>query len=139
MIKEGSEVKLHYTLTVDDQVVDSSRERGEPISYVHGQGQIVPGLEEHLEGMDAGDKKTAQVPPEKAYGPRRDDAMQSVPKTSFQDVDKLKKGDVVTGQAQGQPFQAMVAEVGDEDITLDLNHPLAGKTLQFDVEILEIA
>lgn len=139
MIKEGSEVKLHYTLTVEDEVIDSSRQRGEPISYVHGQGQIVPGLEEQLEGMAAGDTKKADVPPEKGYGPRRPDAMQTVPKGSFQDPSGLKQGDVVSGQAQGQPFQATVAEVGEEEITLDLNHPLAGKTLHFDVEILEVA
>ena len=139
MIKDGSEVKLHYTLTVDNEVIDSSRERGEPISYTHGQGQIVPGLEEQLLGMAAGDTKTAEIPPDKAYGERRDDAMQAVPKTSFHDAGQLKQGDVVTGESQGRTFQAMVADVGEDEITLDLNHPLAGKTLHFDVEIVEVA
>jgi FKBP-type peptidyl-prolyl cis-trans isomerase 2 len=137
MIKQGSQVKLHYTLTVDDQVVDSSRNR-EPLAYVHGQGQIVPGLEEQLEGMGAGDKKTATVAPEQAYGPRREDALHNVAKTAFQDSSNLKRGDIVSGQAEGQPFQATVTDVTEEGVTLDLNHPLAGKTLQFEVEIVEV-
>jgi FKBP-type peptidyl-prolyl cis-trans isomerase 2 len=94
MIRQGSRVRLHYTLTVDDQLFESSRDH-EPFSCVHGQGQI-------------------------------------------SDPANLKQGDTVSGQAQGQPFQAKVANVGTEEVTLDLNHPLAGKTLHFDVEILEV-
>lgn len=138
MIKEGSQVKLHYKLTVDDKVIDSSHGR-EPLSYVHGQGQIVPGLEEQLEGMEAGDKKTTSVPSEKAYGQRQQDALRKVARSAFRDAGNLKQGDVVSGQAQGQPFQATVTDVGLEEVTLDLNHPLAGKTLEFEVEILEVA
>ena len=137
MIQKGSKVTLHYTLTVDDQVVDSSRDRG-PLDYVHGEGQIVPGLEEQLAGMAAGEKKTATVPPDKGYGERRADAVHKLSKAAFQDPSNLKPGDIVSGQADGQSFQAMVTEVGDDEITLDLNHPLAGKTLTFEVEIVEI-
>lgn len=138
MIEKGSQVKLHYTLTVDDQVVDSSFDR-DPIAYVHGQGQIVPGLEEQLEGLEAGDKKvTSEIPPEKGYGPRRPDALQKVAKTAFEDPTQLAQGNLVSGQVQGRPFQARVAEVSAESVTLDMNHPLAGKTLQFEVEIVEV-
>jgi FKBP-type peptidyl-prolyl cis-trans isomerase SlyD len=139
MIKKGSQVKLHYTLTVDDRAVDSSRERDEPLSYVHGEGQVVRGLEEELEGMKAGEKRTATIPPEKAYGPRRPNALQKVSRDAFPDPSDLKRGDVISGEAEGRPFHATVAEVGPEEVTLDLNHPLAGKTLQIDVEILEVA
>ena len=138
MIKKGSRVKLHYTLTVDNETVDSSRNR-EPLSYVHGEGQVVRGLEEQLEGMKAGETTTATIAPDKAYGPRRPDALQKVARSAFQEPSVLKEGDMVSGQAQGKAFQATVAEVGPEEITLDLNHPLAGKTLQFDVEIVEVA
>jgi FKBP-type peptidyl-prolyl cis-trans isomerase SlyD len=138
LIKDGSQVKLHYTLSVDGKVVDSSR-GDEPFSYVHGKGQIVSGLEDELGGMAAGDTATAEVPPEKGYGPHRPDAVHKVAKTAFQDPDNLKQGDMVTGQAQGKPFQATVAKVESDEITLDLNHPLAGKTLRFEVEILEVA
>lgn len=137
MIRKGSQVKLHYTLTVDGEVVDSSRE-GEPFSYVHGHGQIVKGLESELEGMEAGDTKRTTVEPEDGYGRRRPDVIQKVAKSAFREPDRLKEGDVVSGDSDGRPFQAIVAEVGTDEITLDLNHPLAGKSLDFEVEILEV-
>jgi FKBP-type peptidyl-prolyl cis-trans isomerase SlyD len=137
MIKKGSQVKLHYTLSVDDEVVDSSQ-NDEPLSYTHGEEQIVPGLEEHLEGMGVGEKKKATVDPEKGYGLYSEEGLQAVARSAFNDPSGLKPGDVVSGQAEGQAFEARVTEVGDEEITLDLNHPLAGKTLEFEVEIVEV-
>lgn len=138
MIQNGSHVTFHYTLTVDGEVIDSSAGR-EPLSYVHGQGQIIPGLEEQLAGLESGQKVSVTVEPEKAYGPSHPEAIQQVPRAAFRDPDQLRPGDMVSGQMQGQQFQARVTEVGQEFITLDLNHPLAGKTLHFDVEILEVA
>ena len=138
MIKPGSNVKLHYTLTVDAMVVDSS-EGGEPLTYVHGEGQIVPGLEEQLAGLSAGESKAAVVVPDKGFGPRNAEAVHSVPRTAFQEAGDLKVGDKVTGQAQGRDFQARVTAVDTESITLDLNHPLAGKTLHFAIDIVEVA
>jgi FKBP-type peptidyl-prolyl cis-trans isomerases 2 len=138
VIKKGSQVTMHYTLTVDGEVVDSSRDRA-PFSYVHGQGQIVKGLEIELEGMEAGDTKRTTVEPEDGYGPRRPDALQKVAKSAVHEPDRLKEGDVVSGDSQGRPFQAVVTDIGADEITLDLNHPPAGKALEFDVEILEVA
>ncbi len=137
VIKDGSQVKLHYTLTVDQMVIDSSK-GGEPLSYTHGQGQIVPGLEEQLEGLAAGQSKEAVVTPDKGYGAKNPDAVQAVPRTAFQDAGGLKVGDMVTGEAQGRSFQARVTAMDTDSITLDLNHPLAGKTLHFAVEIVEV-
>lgn len=138
MIKKDSRVTFHYTLKVDDQEVESSRGR-EPMSYVHGQGEIIPGLEEQLEGMEPGQIKTAVVAPEKGYGQWSDQAVHEVPKSAFQDASQLEQGSVVSGQVQGQKFTATVKDIGDEHITLDMNHPLAGKTLEFAVEIVEVA
>jgi FKBP-type peptidyl-prolyl cis-trans isomerase SlyD len=129
MIEQGSNVKLHYTLTVDGEALDSSRDR-EPLSYVHGQGQLVPGLERQLEGMQAGDRKNATVLPEEGYGPHRPEALHDVPRSAFSNASDLKAGDRVSGQAQGQAFEATITAV--------MNHPLAGKTLEFDVEIVEV-
>ncbi len=137
MIKSGSKVTLHYKLTVDEQVVDSSAGR-DPLSYVHGENQIVPGLEEALEGLGAGDKKTAVIPPEKAYGPVNEEAIHKVPREAFKDAAAVNVGDVVTGSAAGQQFEARVAEIGAGEITIDLNHPLAGKTLHFEVEVVGV-
>ena len=137
MIKDGSKVAINYTLTVDGRVVDSS-EGKEPLSYTQGSGQIIPGLEEQLKGLAKGEKKTVEVPPAKGYGERNDAAVQKVPRSSFKDGGDLEVGMMVSGQAQDQNFQAKVIEVGDKDVTLDLNHPLAGKTLNFEVEVVEV-
>jgi FKBP-type peptidyl-prolyl cis-trans isomerase SlyD len=138
MIKSGSKVKLHYTLSVDGEVLEDSK-GGEPLSYVHGEGQIIPGLEEQLEGLGAGEQKSAEVAPEKGYGVRQADAVQEVPRTAFRNPEQLKVDDVVTGQAGDQPIRARIAEVKPESFVIDLNHPLAGKTLHFAVEIVDVS
>lgn len=137
MIEKGSKVHLHYTLTVDGDVVGSSRGE-DPLAYIQGEGHIVPGLEEALLGKKAGDQLDVAVPPDKGYGMPDDEARQSVPKSAFEDPSDLKPGDVVSGEAGGQPIRALVLEVTDDEITLDLNHPLAGKTLQFAIEVVEV-
>ena len=138
MIAKGSKVKLHYTLTVDGQVVDSSREI-EPLEFESGSGHIIPGLDEALQGLKAGDKKVVVVPPEKAYGPMEDEAIQKVPKSAFEGGDDLQPGMVVTGEMEGETFHALVMEIVDDGIVLNLNHPLAGQTLEFDVEVMDVA
>jgi len=138
MIKSGSNVKLHYTLSVDGAELENSS-GGDPLSYVHGEGQIIPGLEEQLEGLGAGDRADAAVPPEKGYGERQSDAVQEVPRSAFKDPERLKVDDVVTGQAGDQPIRARIAEIKPDVFVIDLNHPLAGKTLHFSVEIVEVS
>jgi len=137
MIKKGSQVRLHYTLTVDDEQIESSHGK-DPLSYVQGSGEIVPGLEEAMEGMAIGEKKDVVVPAEKGYGDRVPDRACAVRKDVFQDSSDLTEGDIVTGQVEGKLFRAKVVAVGEEDVTLDLNHPLAGKTLNFAVEIVGV-
>lgn len=138
MIEDGNQVKFHYTLTVDGTVVDSS-DGGEPLSYTHGERQIIPGLEEELAGLGEGDEKSVTVAPDRGYGVHNPEAVVEVPRESFQDLDGLAVGSMVQGQMNGRDFQARVLEIGDERVRLDLNHPLAGKTLQFEVQIVEVA
>ncbi|MBV9079909.1 MAG: peptidylprolyl isomerase [Elusimicrobia bacterium] len=134
---DGAEVKIHYTLSVDGKTVDSSRNSA-PLSFVCGTGQIIPGLEEQLKGLHVGDKKSVTVPPEKAYGPVRPEAVQKVPMKNFKGGGELKVGSTVTAQRGGRTIQAKVVAVDKKEVTLDLNHPLAGKTLNFDIEVVSI-
>jgi len=136
-IQEGSKVSIHYTLTVEGEVVDTSK-GNPPLEYVHGKGEIIPGLEEALIGLKSGDTKNAVVTPEKGYGPRFDQAVQKVPAASFPQKNSLKVGDMVSGQVSGKPFQGKVVEVTAADVTLDMNHPLAGKELHFEVEVVAV-
>jgi FKBP-type peptidyl-prolyl cis-trans isomerase 2 len=138
MIKTGSNVSIHYTLSVAGRVVDSSQERG-PLTFVHGSKQIIVGLEEHLEGMQAGDETKVSIPAEKAYGPRDPGAVHMFAKDAFESPEKLSVGMTVQGETQhGQQFTGVVSEVSDNDITLDFNHPLSGKTLDFEIKVVEV-
>lgn len=137
MIQKGSTVTMHYTLTVEGQTVDTSVGK-EPLSYVQGSGQIIPGLEEQMQGLQKGNKKEVTVSPEKGYGNTDLSAMKKVPKTAFKDGAGMKVGSVVGGQVQGQPFQAVIAEMDKDTVTLDFNHPLAGKTLKFSIEVMDV-
>lgn len=137
MIKEGSKVTLHYTLRVGDQVIESSKGR-RPLTYVQGKGELIPGLEQELAGMEAGETRTIHVPADRGYGPVHPEAVQKFPRAAFQDPDAIELGDVVSGELSGHPFQATVTAISEDEITLDLNHPLAGKDLDFDVEIVSV-
>lgn len=136
-VEKNTKVKINYTLTVDQKVVDSSEGR-EPLSFVQGTGAIIPGLEEQLEGMRVGQKKSVTVSPEKGYGLAHPEAVQKVPKTAFQKGTDVQKGMAVHGQNNGHSFQATVVSVDKDGVTLDFNHPLAGKTLNFQVEVVDV-
>lgn len=136
-VKDGVVVSLDYVLRLDDgEVVDSS-EGDEPLQYLHGYGQIIPGLEKALVGLGIGDSKTVSVPAADAYGEVDMDAFELVPRSMFPDDLELEEGlelslrDVETDE----PFDATVAEVRDDEVLLDFNHPLAGETLHFEVRI----
>jgi FKBP-type peptidyl-prolyl cis-trans isomerase SlyD len=122
---------------VGGRLVDSSA-GGEPLSYIHGRGQIVPGLEEEVAGMGPGQKKKVSVDPDRGYGAVDPRAFVRVPKSSFRDLEGLEVGIVVRGRKEDQEFSAVVTEIGEESVTLDLNHPLAGKTLDFEIEVVEV-
>lgn len=129
---------FHYTLTDDaGQVIDSSSGR-DPLSYLHGAGNIVAGLEKALAGKQSGDKLKVDVAPEEGYGVRHDGLVQQVPREAFQGIDNVQPGMQFQAQTGNGPLLVTVTEVGEATITVDGNHPLAGKTLHFDVEVTDV-
>ena len=130
-------VTLHYTLTGDDgAVIDKST--GEPLSYLHGHGNIIPGLEQALEGTEAGFQSRVTIEPDQGYGERRDDMVIGVAREQFDPGMDLKPGLQVMANGPQGDVVFTVVEVGDEEVTLDGNHPLAGQRLHFDVEITDV-
>lgn len=128
-------VTIHYTLTDDGGAVLDSSRGGEPLSYLEGAGNIIPGLESQLLSAKVGDKKIVKVPAKDAYGEKREDLTVKVARTQFPaDID-LKVGDRFRGGAGDHSPIFQVMEVADGQVTLDGNHPLAGKDLNFDVEV----
>lgn len=137
-IREGSQVALEYTLSDEAGTVIESNKGKQPMSYIHGKSQIIPGLEKELSGMKVGEEKKIQVKPEDGYGPVNPDAFQEVPKDKLP-PEALKVGTMLMAQGpQGQGIPVRVHEIKDTTVIMDFNHPMAGKTLSFDVKISEI-
>jgi FKBP-type peptidyl-prolyl cis-trans isomerase SlyD len=138
MVKDGATVSLEYTLSGEDGKVIESNKGKEPLRYVDGRSQIIPGLEKALEGMKPGTEKKVTVKPEDAYGPVDPNAYREVPKENVP-ADSLKEGMALFAKnAEGEMFPVRVKEVKDKTVVIDMNHPLAGKTLVFDVKILDV-
>jgi FKBP-type peptidyl-prolyl cis-trans isomerase SlyD len=137
-IREGSQVALEYTLSDESGTVIESNKGKQPMSYIHGKSQIIPGLEKELSGMKVGEEKKIQVKPEDGYGPVNPDAFQEVPKDKLP-PEALKVGAMLMAQGpQGQGMSVRVHEIKDTTVIMDFNHPMAGKTLSFDVKVSEI-
>jgi FKBP-type peptidyl-prolyl cis-trans isomerase 2 len=138
VISEGKAVKVNYTLTVDGKEADSSKGRG-PLEFKPGSHQVIPGFEKAVMGMKVGEKKSFKVAPEDGYGPEDPAAKQNVPKNQLPPDITPKAGMMLMAQAKdGRSIPVKIVEVKDDVVVIDLNHPLAGKTLNFDVEVLEI-
>lgn len=137
-IGNGSTVQLEYKLTDEKGATLDTNEGKEPLVYTHGQGQIIPGLEKALGGLRAGDTKHVVVPPEEAYGPVKPGAMIEVPKERIPEKLQTVGARFMFRDKDGHPITAVVKEVWEKTIDLDTNHPLAGKTLTFDIKILEV-
>ncbi len=137
--KPGDRVKVHYTGKLQDGTVFDTSVGREPLQFSLGSGQIIPGFEEAVIGMDEGETKTTEVPPEKAYGPHRDDLVQEVPKEQLpQGFDPEVGQQLQARSADGQVIPVWITDVQDETVILDANHPLAGKELLFDIELVEV-
>lgn len=137
-IAKDSVVKFHYTLTNDQgEVLDKSHD--EPLAYLHGHHNIIAGLEAQMLGKSVGDKFTATIAPEDAYGEYLAEAVQEVPRANFQGVDNIEVGMQFHTQTEdGHAMVVSVKDISDDVVVVDANHPLAGVTLTFDVEIVEI-
>lgn len=132
-------VALHYTLTVDGAQVESSRDRNEPLWILLGHGQLIPGLEQALENHEAGENVKATIAPADGYGEREEGRIQRVPKKYFHNAKHLKVGDTtVLALKEGGQRAVTVHKLGMSTIDVDLNHPMAGKTLDFDVTLEEV-
>ena len=135
-VQDGYVVSLEYTLTIDGEEIDSSI-GGEPLEFLQGAGNIIPGLEKALYGMTVGQSKTVVVSPEEGYGEFDEEAMITVPRSEFPKEIPLELGlELEMNDEDGNPMSAFVAEIGKDEVTLDLNHPLAGDELHFDVKIV---
>jgi FKBP-type peptidyl-prolyl cis-trans isomerase SlyD len=138
-IANGSVVGIDYSLHLGDgKVVDASAP-GQPLTYLHGEGQIVPGLESALEGLDVGDRKQVVVAPPEGYGEHDLRGVQEVPRGSFPPDFEPKVGMELTAEGpNGEPVPFAIRDVKPETVLIDLNHPLAGKTLHFEVTVREV-
>ncbi|MFQ5803475.1 MAG: peptidylprolyl isomerase [Candidatus Methylomirabilales bacterium] len=137
-VSAGNTISIEYTLRLEDKAVVDTNVGADPLTYVHGSQQIIPGLEKALEGLKIGENKQVTVTPENGYGPVIQDAFVEVKKEQIP-KDALKVDAQLQGKdASGQNFQARVAEIREQTVLLDFNHPLAGRTLYFDVKILDI-
>lgn len=131
-------VTIDYTLTVDGDVFDSSEEEG-PLDYLHGHGNIIFGLEKELTGMQVGETKTVLVEPEEGYGEVDSEAFFDLPREEFPDDVPLEIGiELEITDDDGEMMFAKIVETDEDNVRLDTNHPLAGKTLQFEVTVKEI-
>jgi FKBP-type peptidyl-prolyl cis-trans isomerase SlyD len=139
-VADNMVVSLAYTLRLDDgEVVDAS-EAQEPLEFLQGAGEIISGLEQALYGMAVGEKKQIVVAPDEAYGDMDEDAFQLVPHDIFPDGTEIEEGMGLRliNSETNEPVDAFVSEVIDEGVVLDFNHPLAGETLYFDVQIANL-
>lgn len=139
-ITQGDTVKIHYVGTLNNgEEFDNSYKREEPIEFEAGAGRMIKGFDDGIIGLSVGDKKTLTLTPEMAYGERVEDAIQEVPRGNFPPDFDAQVGAMVEGRNEmGMPLTAVISGSNNENIILDFNHPLAGQSLNFDVEVVDI-
>lgn len=138
-IKNGSHVTFHYELRDEEGNVLDSTFGGEPVDYIHGDGQIIEGLEELMEGEEPGFEAKAVIPPEKAYGVSREDLVVYAGPENFDDNVEIKVGETVeTEDPDGETVIFRIIEIDEDKVYLDGNHPLADKTLHYKVEVVDV-
>ena len=137
--KKGDTVHVHYKGTLDDGTEFDSSEGSDPISFKLGEGEVIPGFEEAIEGMAAGEKKTQRIPAENAYGERRDELVFSVGRDQMPEGTEIEVGDMLrVGFPDGSSANVQVVALEGDQVTLDANHPLADKALTFELELVRI-
>jgi peptidylprolyl isomerase len=137
--KEGDRVKVGYVLTLDDDTVIENTENSKPIEFTLNAGEAIPGFEQAVIGMSPGESKTVKIPPEKAYGEYHDDLILEVDRKGLPKDLEPKEGQLLRLKTEKlEPFMVRVIDTSETKVKMDANHPLAGKNLNFEIELLEI-
>jgi FKBP-type peptidyl-prolyl cis-trans isomerase 2 len=138
VVTDGDTVNVHYSLTVDGNLIDSSSGK-EPLKFQVGSGQVIPGFNDAVKGMKVGEKRSFEISPAEGYGEENPAAFKDVPRDSIPAEITPEAGMTLHAKGpNGESLPVMVKEVKDDVVVLNLNHPLAGKTLNFDIEVVEI-
>lgn len=132
-IKAGDTVHLHYTGRLEDGTVFDTTGDDDPVEFVAGEGQLIEGVENAVLGMSTGDRKTVTIAPDEGYGQRRDDLVETVPISAL--PDNVEVGDELTAEDEDGQLQFWVVAMEDDEAVLDANHPLAGETLTFELQV----
>ena len=137
--KTGDSVKIHYTGTLDDGTQFDSSAGRDPLAFELGSGQVIPGFDKAVDGMTVGESKSVNIPADDAYGPHHPQLVQEVPKSALpSDLEPAEGMGLQAEGPDGQAVNLVITAVQDESITMDGNHPLAGKALNFDIELVSI-
>lgn len=140
MSNEGKTVKMHYVGTFDDgEIFDTSRPVGDPIEFVVGSGTVIKGFDDAARDMEVGEKRHIHLEPEEAYGEVNEELIQTVPVDRVPNAQDLPVGESVYMQGPAGPFPVKVVSVDEENVVFDMNHPMAGKPLNFDLELVEVS
>ena len=138
--KEGDEVQVHYTGKLEDGTVFDTSEDGEPLNFTIGENRVIPGFEEAVTGMEPGDSKTTEVEPEQAYGEHREDMVMEMERDQIpDDVDPEVGQQLQLRLENGQTVPVLITALGEDTVTIDANHPLAGRKLMFEIELIDVA
>ena len=139
-LKTGDKVKVHYVGTIKEgEVFDSSRDRNQPLEFTIDDGRLLKGFNDAVKELEVGDTKSISLTTEEAYGQYNDKAVITVPKSEFPEDMKYELNGFVHGQDnQGRPIQGQVIKIDEESLNLDMNHPLAGEDLDFEIELVEL-
>ena len=138
-VEQNTMVSVHYTGTFTDGEVFDSSEGKDPLTFLVGHGQMITGFEQEMLGAEIGEKRVFTLTPDRAYGERNDEAIQQVPRGQFPEDMAIEVGMVLGAQSEQGPVQFSVASVDDDMVTVDFNHQMAGMTLNFSVEVVDIA
>ena len=137
-VTQDAVVSIHYTLRDDAGAMLDSSAGGEPLAYLHGNGNLIPGLERQLEGKSAGDKLSVRIAPADGYGEYDKNLVQRIPRRALKGVSNIQVGMQLNAQSDRGPRAVTVTQIAGDMVTIDGNHPLAGQNLNFDVEIAEV-
>jgi peptidylprolyl isomerase len=137
-VKQGDKIRVHYTGRLEDGSEFDRSASDEPLEITVGENSVIEGFEQAVLGMTVGERKTVTIPPDQGYGPRRDEMMQEIDRSTIPEELELKLGARMEASGEETMLTLTVVEIGEKTVTLDANHPLAGKDLTFEIELLAI-